>query len=325
MSKFTGRLVELGIGKETDRGTCVGATFWIPKTVLTFDDKVLDVRTAGSYGNITDAAMTGQVVTKWAEGDIEGEINIDSFGLFLLALVGTSTPTGPTSGTYAHNYTLQNDNIHDSLTLTVKDPDDYFRFCRAMINSMTIDVALGEYVTYRINFLSRYHQDTVSTTPTYTTSNRFVHPNLTFKVAANKDAIAAASKISLKSLSITIEKEAERVDVLGSLEPEDIVNKTIRITGTFELNLEDKTWRDYMLNGSVRAMQIKLEGTTIIGSGTILPTLEFVFPKVWFSGWESSRGLGDIASQSINFDVLYDLSNTRLWSTMQLINETASY
>ena len=188
---------------------------------------------------------------------------------------------------------------------------------------MTIDVALGEFVTYRVNFVSRYHQDTASTTPTYATSSRFVHPNLTFKVAANKDSFN--SKISLKSLSMTIEKEIERIDVLGSLEPEDIVNKTIRITGTLELNMEDKTWRDYMLNGSVRAMQIKLEGTTIIGSGTILPTLEFVFPKVWFSGWEPSGGLGDIASQSINFDVLYDLSNIRLWSTMQLINETASY
>ncbi len=321
---FTGRLVELGIAKETDRGTCVAPTHWIPKTAITFDDKAQDARTVGSYGNITDAAMTGQVVNKWAEGDIEGEVNVNSFGLFLLALVGAVSSSGISDSAYTHTFTLQNDNLHDSLTLTVKDPDDSFRFCRAMINSLRLDFALGEFVNYAINFMSRMHMDIATPTPSYSTDKRFVHPDLTFKIANTVDDIAAASKISLKSLTLTIEKEVERIDVLGSLEPEDIVNKTIRITGSFELNLEDKTYRDYMMNGTVKAMQIKLVSSTLIGA-TSRSTLDFIFPKVWFSGWEPSRALGDIASQSINFDVLYDLSNSRVWSTMQLINETVSY
>jgi len=326
MSLFTGRLVEVGIGKETTRGTCATPTFWLKKTSFTHDDKVSTVKTEGSYGSIAESAITGQVVGRYAEGELEGEVNINSFGLLLLALFGdvSTTNNSPESGVHTHDFSLQNDNIHDSLTITVKDPDDSFRFCMAMIKSLDLDIALGEYVKYRAGFLSKYHQDIATPSTTYIVDHRFVHPDLEFKVASNLAGLSGASAISLKSLSLSIEKDVELVNVLGSLEPENIVNKTIRITGSLELNLEDKTWRDYMLNGVAKAMSIKLTSSKVIGSSSN-PTLEMVFPKVWFEEWEPVRGLGDIATQTINFEVFYDLANLRLWSTMQLINTTSSY
>ena len=76
-----------------------------------------------------------------------------------------------------------------------------------------------------------------------------------------------------------------------------------------------------MLNNTTRAMQIKLESNQLIGA-TAYPKLEFVFPKVHFSEWEPARELGDIASQSINFEVMLDISTSpaRLWSVCELIN-----
>ena len=101
----------------------------------------------------------------------------------------------------------------------------------------------------------------------------------------------------------------------------------MRISGTLELNYEDNTWRDYMLDGNVKAMQIKLEASKVTIGTTTHPKLEMVFPKVHFHTWEPARGLDDIVSQSINFEVLLDISTSpvRMWSTMQLINTTASY
>ena len=309
---FVGRRVEIGIGKESPRGTGAAATFWMPKTAITFDDKVNKALVRGSYGNITDAVMTAQTVSKWAEGDIEGEINANSFGLLLLALVGTSAaPSTLETGVYQHAYTLQNDNQHDSLSIHVKDPIDSVRFRLAMINSMTIDVALGEYVKYTANFVSRVHQDEAVQTPAYAVDHRFVHPNLTFKVNA--------TAVSVKSLSLTIEKTVERMDILGTLDPEDILNKGIKIYGTVELNYEDRTWRNYMLNNTVRSMQITLEGSKLIGA-TKYAKLDMLFNKVHFFEWESSRDLAEIATQSINFEVMYELKNTRLWETMNLVN-----
>lgn len=324
MSKFTGRLYEVGIAKETERGTGVSPLFWIPKTVVTFDDKVSKALVAGSYGHITDAPMTAQVVSEWAEGNIEGEINANSFGLILLALCGTvGSPGNPETGVYTHDYTIQNDVTPDSLSISVHDPIGDIRFRLAVLNSLSIDITLGEMVTYVANFMSKKHQDITAETPSYDRDHRFVSKNLTFKVAADPSDISAASKISVKHLTLEFARNAERVDILGTPEPEDIVTKGFRITGTLELAYEDRTWRNYMLDNTIRAMQILLTGSKKIGA-TEYAKLDVVFPKVHFEAWEPALGLDDIAGQTINFDVLFDLAHTRLWSTFQLQNTHAS-
>ena len=199
MTLFTGRLIEVGIGKESPRGTGLDpATFWIPKTAITFSDKITKALVTGSYGNITNAAVTGQVVNEWAEGNIEGEVNANSFGLLLLALVGTENYSLAETGVGQHDYTLQNDVQHDSLTIWVNDPIGAMWFRMAMINTMTIDVALGEYVKYTANFVSKSHQDKSTPTPSYSIDHRFVHPNLSFKVGSSVDDLGSA--ISLKNL-----------------------------------------------------------------------------------------------------------------------------
>ena len=321
---FTGRLYEVGLAKEGTRGTGVAATHWIPKTAVTFDDKIQSAMVAGSYGHISDAAMTAQVVSKWAEGNIEAEINANSFGLVLLALCGTDTPGSVVDATYTHVYTIENDVTPDSLSIQVKDPIGNIRYRLAMLNSLAIDVTLGEMVKFTANFISKVHQDVTAATPTYAIDQRFVSRDLTFKVANDISSIAASSKISVKHLAIEFARNVEKLDILGTLEPEDIVSKGFRITGTIELNYEDRTWRDYMLNGSAKAMQIQLKSTKLLGA-TTYPELNMIFPKVHFESWEPALGLDDIASQTINFDIMFDLANTRLWSTLNLVNETASY
>ena len=323
MSYWTGRRAQIGIGKESPRGTITAASYWMPQTAISFSDKITKALTAGAYGHITDAAMTGQVVQKWAEGDIEGEVNVQSFGLLLLALFGTDGYSLNETGVGQHDYTIQDDNISPSLSIWVNDPIDAMAFGRAMVNSMTIDVALGEFVKHTTNFVSNSFKGQTPPSPSYSVDQRWVHPNLTFKVAAEPGEIASASAISLKNLSLTIEKNVERLDILGSTWAEDIVNKGLKLFGTLELNYEDNTWRNYMMDNTIRAMQIKLTGTKLIGA-TQYATLDMVFPKVHFFEWEPSRGLGDIAGQSINFEILFDLSNDRLWSTMQLLNSVTS-
>lgn len=324
MTKFTNRLVEIGIGKESSKGTGVAATYWLPKTALSFDDKVNRAMTESSYGHITDAAMTGYVTAEWAQGDIEGELNVNSFGLILLALCGSDTPTLLETGVYSHDYTLSNNVSGQSLTIHQKDPIGGVAFRMAMLNSLKIDVALGKIVTFVADFISKVHQDETAPTASYQIDKRFTGNDLQFKVAADKDSLAAASAISLKHFNIEIAKSVQKVEVLGTLEPEDIVIKGFKIKGSLELNYEDRTYRDYMLNNTVKAVEIKLVCPKLLGA-TQYPTLDLVFPKVMFDAWEKKGGLGDIASQTLNFEVYFDLANTRLWSTFQLINGVSSY
>lgn len=309
--------MEIGINKESSRGTGADATFWMPKTAISFDDKVHKALVMGSYGSIADAPFTAQVVSKWSEGDIEGEVNVNSFGLLLLALVGTSSaPATVDTSAYRHSYTLQNDVQHDSLTIHVKDPIDSMRFRLAMLNSLSLDVSLGEYVKYTANFMSKAHQDEAVQTPTYSTDHRFVHPNLNFKVGGNE--------VDIKHLTLTFEKNLEKVEKLGTPEPDDILNKGIKIYGSIELPYEDRTWRNYMLNNDIKTLRITLTGSKLIGVATQHAELDIQFDKVHFYEWESSRDLAEIASQTINFEVMYELKNTRLWSIFNLVNTHSS-
>jgi len=327
MTVFSGRRVAVGIGKEATRGGGIAATYWLPHTSIGFSDKINRDVVEGSYGSIA-APLTAYVTGKYAEGNIEGEINVNSFGLILLAVFGTDSPTAdtPEVGVHTHVYTLQDDNQCDSLAIQVDDPIGDLMFKLTMLNSLTIDISTGEVVTFSSNFMSKAHTDS-SSTPSWAKDHHFTSAHLTFKVANNTGLLAAATAISIKNLSISFEKNVQRIDVLGTFEPEDIVNTTMRISGSLELNYENRTWRDYMLNGTIKAMQIELESDRISIGAATKPKLDMVFPKVQFHSWEPARGVDDVASQSLNFDIFLDISTgtNRLWSTMNLINTVTSY
>jgi len=321
MSKFIGRLTEIGIAKESTRGTFGGSiTYWLPKTSFTFDNKANIVKSAESVGNIA-AVTTGFITEQWAEGEIEAEVRDKSFGLILLAALGSESSSSY-NGAYKHTYTLQNDNVHPSLSIAYKDPDDSLLFKRAMLNSLTINVRLDEIVSFVANFMAHASEDHTTWSPSYIAENKFIAKHLVFKVANSTAGLGAASETRLKELTLTIEKSLVRDNVLGSLEPKDILNTSFSITGTIVLNLEDKNFRDYALNGNVKAVRIELVNTdrTI---GTTNPAFRIDLPKVIFEEWEADRSLDDIVSQTLNFTAYYDITNSRIWSDCYLVNEVS--
>lgn len=322
MSLFTGRRVNIGWAKETPaRGTGMADTtaLWSPHTTLSFDDKTKSAFVENSACHIIDAAMTGFVTDRFAEGDIEGQINIDSFGLLLLATLGGETYSLAEATVGKHAYTYGDTNQHPSLTIWMSDPIGSMRFRLAMLNSLSIEVTPGEIVKYTASFISKVHQDMATATTAPVTDHQFISTDLTFKVADSLGGLVAATAINLKKLTLVIEKNTEKLETLGTLDPTDIVNKGLKITGTLELNYEDRTWKNYMLSGQARSMLIDLQGSKLLGA-TLYPRLYITFDKVWFDAWETSRGLNDISSQTIKFTVFYNLNDNRMWEDFYLQN-----
>ena len=162
--------------------------------------------------------------------------------------------------------------------------------------------------------------------PPLASSFKFTKKHLSFKIAANIASIAAASAISLKSLSLTFSKGVILDDVLGTAEPEDILNTLLGIEGTFVLNYEDETYKNYVKNGTNRAMEIKwTNGDETIGAST-RPSLTMQFPKVDFHDWEPNYALEEIVSQTVSFTASRDVANgLDIISKCELVNDTASY
>lgn len=320
MTKFMGRLTELGITKESNRGVYAGPVdYWLEKLGFTFGNKANLVKSVGSVGSIA-AVTSGYITERWAEGEIEAEVRDKSFGLILLAAVGAESSAVHLSAR-KHTYTLQNDNQHDSLSISYKDPDDSLIFKRAMLGSLTLNVRLDEVVSFMASFMSHASEDIATWSPGYVAENKFIAKHLSFKVADNIAGLNSETK--LKELTLTIDKPLVRDSVLGSLEAVDILNTSFNISGTIVLNMNDKNFRDYALNGSLKAVRIELINTdrTI---GTTNPAFRIDLEKVIFEEWDADKTLDDIVKQTLNFTAYYNLADSRLWSDMYLINEVAS-
>lgn len=321
MAKFVSRRAEVGIAKEANRGTGVVPTQWLPWSSVGYQDKIEHVIEEAALGRIENSDDS-YATLRFSEGTVEAEVRAAYLGLILTNLLGAA-PSTSGSNPYTHTFALAQNNQHQSLSLLVQDktnPDINKLFANVMINSWTMTVEPGQIVKNTIEFMGKKGRDWTTQTANFTAMGlKFLHQHLAFKVAANIAGIAAASALNLRMLELKIEKNIERVDVNGTVDPEDFVNQDLKITGSLALSYEDSTWLDYMLNQTDRAMEIKLNA----GAAGIL-TMQF--PKVHFNAWEKDMPLSETAKQKIEFVAHYDAANaTAVISTCTLVNAVTSY
>jgi len=323
MSKAIGRLFNVGISKETTRGTQAGSpTFYVPKRAFTHFDRVVKARSELSYNNIIDQGNQNPVALKWAEGSLETDLLSKSFGLFLLSLLGTVSSSGAVDSAYTHTFTLQNDNQHDSLSLWLDDPvTGDIVFTLAMINVLTLEFLPEDIVKVSIDFESKASKGVSDLTPSYSAESKFLGRHLTFKIEDATGDLAAGSNVPIKSLTLRFNKNVIRDNVLGTVDPADILNQQLGIEGEVVLNLENRAYKDLMLNGSYKAVRIQLINTDdTIGAGATNPQFIIDFSRVDFEEWEPDRPNDEISTQRILFKVLWDITNGDVINNCQLIN-----
>lgn len=322
MSKFIGRRSSFGIGKESPRGTAVAPSYWLNVLSFSHNDKVTKARKMGTHGGIWGGSQA-LVANKWAEGDVEVEMGDKSFGLILLAVLGTESSAVLETTAYTHTYTLQNDNQHDSLSLHINDPDRELIFKMSMIESLVMTFVPDELVKYTVSFKSREsvgYDSTVS----YAAENKFLGRHLAIKFAAATGDLAAASETKIKSLTLTFNKNLEIYNALGSVQPNDILNKLFTITGEIELLYENDTMRDYMLDGSYKAVRLDLVNSDVTIGATSNPAFRLDLSKCDFEGWDADYAMDDIVSETITFTALYDDTNENVINSCYVINELST-
>ena len=323
MAKFIGRRVPVGIALESTRGTGVVPAYVLGKTNYTLDDKANKAVSGEGIGSISGNGNVAIVTQKFAEGEIEFEMGAKSLPVVLASVFGTAPSTAGAGTGYKHTLTIAESNQHKTLSVTLDDPSGDVRFCGAMVDTFEMTVGLEDIVKAVIGLKARASDDT-SYSANPTVDYRWVGRDLVFKVATDTTGLGAATAISLKELVLTVNKNTDYDWVLGTLEPEDILNRQITIEGKITLNYEDRTWRNYMLDGTYRAIGITLVQTRD-DAGDQDPTFYLELPKVHFSEWESQRGNDEIVGQTLNFTALYDVANDRLISDCYVINDIVSY
>lgn len=318
MTKFVGRRGALGIATEVTRGTPVVPAYWMPRVKMSFMDSTEIAQENQGLGNIAD--QDSQYVTfQFGDGSIDAELYDAGLGYIIESLLGAKdTPSG--SNPYTHTYTLSQTNQAQSLTLFWQDPDRAYIFPMAVVDSLKVTVAPKGMVEYSITFKSRKARDWARQTTSFTTvGSKFLHQHLQLRLASTIAGLAGASETPLKNFEMTISRNAVNDELLGTVEPDDVLSQQLSIEGVLDMNLTDDTFRTLMLNGTYQSMEFKL-----VGSAN--SSLQMQFPRVAFSQWAPDWELDKIASQKINFKANYDSANALdIISTCVLINAKASY
>lgn len=317
MTKFVGRRGILGLAVEATRGTAVSPTFFVPNSSMSFFDHIELAREEQGQGVIADSDSK-YVTLKMGEGEIEAQLYDKALGAILTGLMGSS-PSTSGSNPYTHTYTLSNTNQAKSVSIYWEDPDRNYLFRLGMLNSLQLTVEPTGLVNWTIGFMSKTARDWTNQTQNFTSlGSKWTHQQVEVRLATTVGGLSAASALSLKNLELNINKNTVFDSVIGTVEPEDILNQQLSVEGSLQLNLEDDTYRSFMLNGTYRAMEIKLNG----GASS---TLTLQFPRVDFFEWEPDYPLNEIAKQTINFKANYDQANALdIISTCTLINAQAS-
>lgn len=329
MPKGIGRLLQFGVAKETTRGTVESAaTFYIPFADFTFDEMQNDVIHEQSYGVIEDS-VDRDIVLEYAEGSLTAPIASKHFGLILLAALGSVSTSANADGSgnvYDHTFSVGQSAQHQALSIFVDDPlggQDY-KYALGVISSLELAYERGSLLQYTANFMAKKGAD-ASLSPSTTTEYTFNQKHLEFKMASTKSGLTAAGATALKNLSLTIEKNMEIDDVLGSGEPADFLNKQFAIEGELEATWQNESdFKDLFVAGTTRAMRIDLVNDDVTIGSAANPQLRIDLAKVKITEVSRPVSNNEIVTQSVSFKALYDTSETEMIEAI-LTNLTTSY
>ena len=326
MSVFIGRKLNIGLGKESVRGTGVAAAYWFPKTDFSVEDKIDVVVDNASRGIIEDAT-TQEVTRKYAEASISGLITDVRFGLLLMAAFGTDTVGAVESGVKDHVFTVLESAQHPSLTLVVSEPNasssSSLVYALSMLSSLEIDIAVGAWAMFKASFTMNSNT-TASSSPSFSEEHAFNPQYCKAYVASSYSGLSGASAINVRSAKLTITKNVEDDQTIGNLVSVDRYNKQFQITGEMVLVYNARTYIDTdMLGDTLVALRLQLLRSDITIGAASSPTLTIDLAKCKITEIARTNKNDDVMLQTIKFKAFYSTGDTTM-ATVTLRNTNTS-
>lgn len=315
MAYIKGEDINLGVGYEGTRGTPNSPEAWIPGRTpsgVTVKVEKTQIRETKGSGMNSQGSV---IVQKRSEGDLEFNVRSNSFGFFLLSLLGkvTSTPSGDG---YQHTFDILTGNAqYPTLTLALSQlgKQDY-EYKKCIVTSLELNTPVDDLVNAKVSFVGTDENIHADYTPNFSSSDYFFrHYDVTIKLATNVAGLGAAQPIKLKELQLTINNNGRVNQNISELNPGDVLAILHEVGGSFKADYIDETYHDIYVNNDYKALQIQLKRSDIeIGAESPNtgenPTITFTLPKISFTNWAPDRPIDDIVSEGVDFMAHYDES-----------------
>lgn len=325
MTKYIGRRISVGIGKESTRGTAVAAEYWLPWTgSLGFEGKVENAINESAQGTIYDG-QNSALIKEWGEGSLDCLIGDKSSALLFYSLLGTlaSVEKGADAGVYDHTISLAETAQHQSLTLNVDEANGDKQYPLCVVDKIKIGFETGKILDMSVDLLSKKGAS-AALTPAAVSENLFRPQDFSFKIAADLASLEAAQAVVLRSASLEFNAAHESDDVLGSTSPNDFLNKNFSVTGDFEFVYDSTTVEDYVLAGTQKALRFTIENADVTIGASSHPKIKIDLAKVVFEELARKRDLNGIVTLKASFKALYSVSSSKFGSIV-VTNLATSY
>lgn len=327
--KGIGRLIQVGIARETSRGTAVGTpTFMIAFAELDVDEKDQRVTDEQSYG-VIEGSTGESIVRQWMEGTIKAPIGDKHFPLVLYSVLGTlNSVTGTATGTpYSHTVTVLQNAQHPTLTVQLDDPlaaQDYTH-ALSVVSDLEISYERDAFLSYSASIRGKKGV-AATVNPVAVSENRFLPQHLTFKYATTQALLGTGTTVALKSATLSISQNIEDDTVLGSVAPVDYLTKQFTIEGEIEATFQNESdFKVDSLTGTARAFRFDLVNTAAtIGTGSTNPSLRIDLHNVTLEPISKPIRLNDIVMQRFSFVGHYSTADAKM-ITVTAVNAQSSY
>lgn len=323
-----GRKHSFALGIESTPGTAGAIDAWIPLEEGVITPKTDPIIDESGFGTIS-AGADAHVTKTWSEFTGKGLVRPTSFGNLLLLALGTAwSPVLAETGVYTHAFSVKNDNAHPTATIIHDDATQEEQATYGMIDTLSIAWEVADYLRFDTKMVGRAPTDATGNTPAFTTENPFLVSRAQVKFATNVAGLTGASLVPVQSFNLNIEKNLEQIWSTESVAGTEALNfatqhnKDMRVSGDFTIIFDNKTYRDLALNGTLQAIEIKVDGRNLIGA-TRRDELTIRLNSVILTEWDRDMGNDAIVTQTFGFTALYRLSETsQITATLQNTKST---
>ncbi|MEO5928236.1 MAG: phage tail tube protein [Patescibacteria group bacterium] len=322
MAKFIGSRIDLGIGKETSRGTAVAPGYWLRPSEVSVDEHIMQSVDESSR-NLIEDSVDAQLVGKYGEGNFTLPIRDKSFGLLMLALFGSVADSTVETGVYDHVYSVQQSNQHQSLSLHLKEANAGKDYVLAMLTDMEFAVELEKHAMGKFGFRSKTGA-TQSRSATYVAENIFLPTHGEIRFASSLAGLAGASAVKVRSVTLKVTKNVEEDRALGDANPQDILNRMFQVEGEITLVYDDQSQVTNLLANTVQSVRIDLTNAAVTLGAASNPRVRYELAKALLSEVSRSMGKGDVVLQTLKFKAFYSESDSAM-ITGTVRNTVASY
>lgn len=250
----------LGLAKETAWGTAVTPAYFLPFTDVKADDVIDSIQDNGIRGAM---AETYNIIQGFKQGNVEisGEVFPDSFGLALLAILGTDTVTG-SSSPYMHDFKLARTAQPPSLTANRYDGTNIRQFAGQVADELDIKWAAKAAITYTLKMQGK--SSTVNAGPvTPTPTSTIPFTNWIFTATLN-----GTQNLNVIGFDFAIKRKLYvQHSVSDSQDPTNVVALALSATGKITLDKSSDNELSMYLNNTQPSLVIT---GTQPGSGAVL-------------------------------------------------------